>query len=185
MNRALALAAASALVVASGGLFATGAAAVGSSEPAGTAQGTLLAQRADRYEGRWDLDGDALTEAFLEDGQLLSTGRETLRHGLGAADVLSFGTVGGYGDPETGEDYAQLVGQAGPEVTEVLVHSTTGITTRAELVDGVWAAVWRTVDEDQDYGAAVLTVRTARGTTRVSTDDVDVVAADQRAADAR
>jgi hypothetical protein len=144
----------------------------------------LLSQRVGGYEGQWTMHGDAVKESFREDGVEISNGSYGMRSGLGEDDVISFGYVGGYGNPVTGVNYAQLTGQAGPGVTEVRVRSTSGALIRADLADGVWAVVWEAVDDASEYGSATLEFDTPQGTRTVSTDDVDVIAAAQRADDA-
>jgi type II secretory pathway pseudopilin PulG len=118
----------------------------------------LLSQQADGYQGKWAIEGDTLEESFEQDGVVVSTGTTSLRDGLAADEVVSFGYVAGFGDPDTGAQHAQLSGQAG-------------------------ADVWTAGDSADEYGPAVLQVDTPSGTATVSTDEVDVIAAEQRAAD--
>jgi hypothetical protein len=143
----------------------------------------LLSQQADGYQGKWAIEGDTLEESFEQDGVVVSTGTTSLRDGLAADEVVSFGYVAGFGDPDTGAQHAQLSGQAGADVTAVRVVSASGVTTSATLVDGIWGAVWTAGESADDYGPATLQVDTPAGTTTVSTDQVDVIAAEQRAAD--
>lgn len=175
--------------------LATGVAAVTTAAASPTASGTpvedrlapvaapVISQDADGYLGTWAVEGGSLVESYEKDGTVVSTGSSGLRGDLGADDVVSFGYVAGFGDPATGVAYAQLSGQAGPEVTGVRVVSASGVETEAALADGVWGAVWVAGDDADEYGAATIEVDTAAGTRTVSTDEVDVVAADQRAAD--
>ncbi|OUE09870.1 hypothetical protein CMsap09_13060 [Clavibacter michiganensis] len=127
--------------------------------------------------------GGALEESFEKDGVMISTGSTGLRAGLAADSVISFGYVAGFGDLLSGEDYAQLSGQAGADVTAVRVISASGVVTEADLADGVWGAVWLAWGADDEYGTATLEFDTAAGTTTVTTDAVDVIAAEQRAAE--
>jgi len=143
----------------------------------------LLSQQVGEYEGSWQIADGVLREAFVEDGVVVSTGTTSLRPGLAADEVLSFGFVAGYGDPVTGNDYAQLSGQAGAGVTAVRVVSASGVVTSASLVDGIWGAVWRAGDDAAEYGSAVLEFDTAAGTGTVSTDDVDAIATAQKTED--
>lgn len=143
----------------------------------------LLVQDAGGYQGKWKIDGDTLEESFELDGTTISNGTSSLRSGLPADDVLSFGYVAGFADAETGEKYAQLSGQAGSNVIAVRVISASGVSTDAQLSDGVWGAVWLAGDDADEYGAAQIEVSTSTGTTTVSTDTVDVIAADQRSTD--
>ncbi|NII52131.1 hypothetical protein [Frigoribacterium endophyticum] len=188
MNRTRIIVAASALLVASGVAAVTTAAAAPSSpatsvEDRLTAVATpLLSQQADGYQGKWAVQGDILAESFEKDGVVVSTGTTSLRDGLGTDEVVSFGYVAGFGDPDTGAQHAQLSGQAGRDVTAVRVVSASGTTTPATLVDGIWAAVWTAGYSSDEYGPATLEVDTAAGTTTVATDEVDVVAAEQQAA---
>lgn len=193
MKRTRIIVATSALLVASGLAAVTTAAAAPSAVPSSSAVSVedqltavatpLLSQQADGYQGKWAVQGGTLEESFEKDGVVVSTGTASLRDGLAADEVVSFGYVAGFGDPDTGEQHAQLSGQAGTDVTAVRVVSASGTTTPATLVDGIWAAVWTAGDSADEYGAATLQVDTAAGTTTVSTDDVDVIAAEQRAAD--
>lgn len=63
------------------------------------------------------------------------------------------------------------------------VVSAAGVTTTADLADGVWGAVWVSGGHADEYGAATIEYDTSTGTRTVSTDAVDVIAADQRAAE--
>ncbi|WP_108249420.1 hypothetical protein [Planctomonas deserti] len=143
----------------------------------------LLTQKVGDYEGSWQIADGVLQESFVEDGVVVSTGTTTLQPELAADQILSFGFVAGYGNAATGDDYAQLSGQAGTGVTAVRVVSASGVVTSASLVDGVWGAVWRAGADADEYGAAELQFDTAAGTVTVSTDDVDVIAAAQEAED--
>jgi hypothetical protein len=199
MNTTRTIVTVSALLVATGVAAVTTAAAapsaVSSSSTASaedqlTAVATpLLSQQADGYQGKWAIEGDTLEESFEQDGVVVSTGTTSLRNGLAADEVVSFGYVAGFGDPDTGAQHAQhaqhaqLSGQAGADVTAVRVVSASGVTTSATLVDGIWGAVWTAGDSADEYGPAVLQVDTPAGTATVSTDQVDVIAAEQRAAD--
>lgn len=152
-------------------------------DPLAPVSSPLLTQDAAGYQGTWAVEGGALVESFEKDGTVLSTGSTSLLEGLAADSVASFGYVAGFGDPLTGVDYAQLSGQAGTDVTSVRVVSASGVETTADLADGVWGAVWLAGDDADEYGAATIEFDTAAGTTTVSTDEVDVIAADQRAAE--
>jgi hypothetical protein len=143
----------------------------------------LVSQDAAGYQGKWAIEGATVVESFEKDGIVISAGSTSLREGLTANSIVSFGFVGGFGDPTTGENYAQLSGQAGAGVTAVRIISASGVETAADLVDGVWGAVWVAGDHADEYGAATIEFDTAEGTTTVSTDAVDVIAADQRAAE--
>jgi hypothetical protein len=193
MNKPRTAVAVSALLVATGLAVVTTAAAAPSAVSSGsiapaedqvTAVATpLLSQQADGYQGKWAIEGDTLEESFEQDGVVVSTGTTSLRNGLAADEVVSFGYVAGFGDPDTGAQHAQLSGQAGADVTAVRVVSASGVTTSATLVDGIWGAVWTAGESADEYGPAVLQVDTPAGTATVSTDEVDVIAAEQRAAD--
>ena len=175
----------SAVTLAAGLAAVTTAAASPSAveEPLAPVSSPLVSQDAAGYEGRWAVEGGSLVESFEKDGTVISTGSTSLHDGLPADGVVSFGFVAGFGDPVTGVDYAQLSGQAGTDVTAVRVVSASGVETTADLADGVWGAVWLAGDDADEYGAATIEVDTAAGTTTVSTDTVDVIAADQRAAE--
>ncbi|KPG82378.1 hypothetical protein [Frigoribacterium sp. RIT-PI-h] len=193
MNKPRTAVAVSALLVATGLAAVTTAAAAPSTVSSGstasaedqlTAVATpLLSQQADGYQGKWAIEGDTLEESFEQDGVVVSTGTTSLRNGLAADEVVSFGYVAGFGDPDTGAQHAQLSGQAGADVTAVRIVSASGITTPATLANGIWGAVWTADDSTDEYGPATLQVDTPAGTTTVPTDQVDVIAAEQRAAD--
>jgi hypothetical protein len=193
MNKTRTVVAVSALLAATGLAAVTTAAAapstVSSSSTASaedqlTAVATpLLSQQAHGYQGKWAVEGGTLEESFDQDGVVVSTGTTSLRDGLAADEVVSFGYVAGFGDPDTGAQHAQLSGQAGADVTAVRIVSASGVTTPATLVDGIWGAVWTAGDSADEYGPATLEVDTPAGTTTVSTEEVDVIAAEQRAAD--
>jgi hypothetical protein len=193
MNKPRTVVAVSALLVATGLAAVTTAAAAPSAVSSGstasaedqlTAVATpLLSQQADGYQGKWAIEGDTLEESFEQDGVVVSAGTTSLRDGLAADEVVSFGYVAGFGDPDTGAQHAQLSGQAGADVTAVRIVSASGVTTPATLADGIWGAVWTADGSADEYGPATLQVDTPAGTTTVSTDQVDVIAAEQRAAD--
>lgn len=184
MKKIRTAAALSVLTLAAGvATMTTAAAAPDAAEQPVPVAAPLVSQQAAGYEGRWAVEGGSLRESFTKDGVVVSTGTTALRDGLAADDVVSFGYVAGFGDPTTGEEYAQLSGQAGGDVTAVRVVSASGVTTTADLADGVWGAVWVAGDDADEHGAATIEVDTAAGTTTVSTDAVDVIAADQRAAE--
>jgi hypothetical protein len=193
MNRTRSIVTVSALLVATGFAAVTTAAAAPSAVPSSstasaedqlTAVATpLLSQQADGYQGKWAIEGGTLKESFEKDGAVVSTGTTSLQAGLAADEVMSFGYVAGFGDPGTGEQHAQLSGQAGTDITAIRVVSASGVTTSATLVDGIWVAVWTAGGSADEYGPATLQVDTAAGTTTVSTDEVDAIAAEQRAAD--
>jgi len=143
----------------------------------------LITQDAAGYQGKWIIVGGTLEESFEKDGVVISTGSTSLRTGLASDSIASFGYVAGFGDPVSGESYAQLSGQAGTDVTAVRVISASGVETEANLAAGVWGAVWLAGDNADEYGTATLEFDTPAGTTSVSTDAVDVIAADQRAVD--
>lgn len=143
----------------------------------------VVSQDAAGYRGAWAVEGGSLVESFEKDGTVISTGSTSLLDGLAADSVASFGYVAGFGDPVAGVAYAQLSGQAGADVTAVRIVSASGVDTTADLADGVWGAVWLAGDDADEYGAATIEFDTAAGTTTVSTDEVDVIAADQRAAE--
>jgi hypothetical protein len=161
----------------------TSAAAATGDEQLATVDSPLITQDAAGYQGRWTIEGGAVKESFQRDGVIISTGSSSLRSGLAADSIVSFGYVAGFGDLDSGEDYAQLSGQAGTDVTAVRVVSASGVETEADLADGIWGAVWLAGDDAEEYGAATLEFDTAVGTTTVSTDVVDVIASDQRAAE--
>lgn len=146
-----------------------------------TPSAPLLSQEAQGYRGAWTITGGSLQESFTQGGVEVSTGTTSLREGLAPDQVISFGYVAGFGDPVTGESYAQLSSQAGPDVTAVRVISASGITAEASLADGVWGAVWVAGDHAEEYGNARIEIDTPTGTTATTTNDVDVIAADQRA----
>lgn len=179
------IAAMSALTLATGlALVTTAASAAPSAEPTLPAmEAPLLSQSAGPYTGKWKVAGGSLEESFELDGATIANGTTALRGDLAADQVVSFGYVAGFADAATGAEYAQLSGQAGSDVTGVNVVSASGVRTAASLVDGVWGAVWPAGDSTDEFGAARIEVSTPAGTTTVSTDDVDVIAADQRAAD--
>ncbi|GAB2983380.1 hypothetical protein [Frigoribacterium salinisoli] len=185
MTKIRTAAALSALTVAAGVVTMTtaGASAPTAEEQLRPVAAPLVSQEAAGYEGRWGVVGGSLQESFEKDGVVVSTGSTSLRTGLADDEVVSFGYVAGFGDPVTGEDHAQLSGQAGSDVTSVRVVSASGVTTTADLAEGVWGAVWVAGDDPDEHGAATIEFDTAAGTTTVSTDSVDVIAADQRAAD--
>jgi hypothetical protein len=143
----------------------------------------LVSQQAAGYEGKWSIVGGSLQESFEKDGVVISTGTTSLQDGLAADEVVSFGYVAGFGDPETGKNYAQLSGQTGSDVIAVRVISGSGETTAANLANGIWGAVWVAGDSADEYGAATIEFDTAEGTMTTSTDSVDVIAAEQRAAE--
>lgn len=162
----------------------TAASAAPSAEPTLPAmEAPLLSQSAGPYTGKWKVAGGSLEESFELDGATIANGTTALRGDVAADQVVSFGYVAGFADAATGAAYAQLSGQAGSDVTGVSVVSASGVRTAATLVDGVWGAVWPAGDSTDEFGAARIEVSTPAGTTTVSTDDVDVIAADQRAAD--
>ncbi|SDO49628.1 hypothetical protein SAMN04487848_1169 [Microbacterium sp. ru370.1] len=185
MNTRRIIAAMSALTLATGlAVVTTAASAAPSAEPTLPAMDApLLSQSAGPYTGKWKVAGGSLEESFELDGATIANGTTALRGDLAADQVVSFGYVAGFGDPATGAEYAQLSGQAGSDITGVSVVSASGVRTAASLVDGVWGAVWPAGDSTDEFGAARIEVSTPAGTTTVSTDDVDVIAADQRAAD--
>jgi len=193
MNRTRSIVTVSALLVATGLAAVTTAAAAPSAVPSNPTARVenqltpvitpLLSQQAGGYQGKWAVEGGTLKESFEKDGVVVSIGTTSLRDGLAADEVVSFGYVAGFGDPNTDEQHAQLSGQAGADVTAVRVVSATGTTTPATLIDGIWAAVWTAGGSSDEYGPATLQVDTAAGTTTVSTDQVDVIAAEQRATD--
>jgi hypothetical protein len=199
MNTTRTAVAVSALLVATGLAAVTTAAAAPSAPSAVSSSSTasaedqltavatpLLSQQAHGYQGKWAVEGGTLEESFDQDGVVVSTGTTSLRDGLAADEVVSFGYVAGFGDPDTGAQHAQhaqLSGQAGADVTAVRVVSASGVTTSATLVDGIWGAVWTAGDSADEYGPAVLQVDTVAVPAGVSTDEVDVIAAEQRAAD--
>jgi hypothetical protein len=173
----------SALALAAGLAPMTSAAASTIDDQPTAVDAPLITQDAAGYQGTWTIQGGALEESFQKDGVIISTGSTSLRAGLAADGIVSFGYVAGFGDRDSGEDYAQLSGQAGADITAVRVISASGVTTEADLADGVWGAVWLAGDDADEYGAATLEIDTPTGTTTVSTDAVDVIAADQRAAE--
>lgn len=183
MKKIHAAAGLSALALATGLVATTTAAASAATvdERPSSVTAPLVSQHAAGYQGTWTVAGGALEESFEKEGIIISTGSTSLREGLASDQVISFGYVAGFGDPVTGEDYSQLSGQAGSDVTAVRVISASGITTPAGLVDGVWGAVWVSGDSADEHGAATIEFDTAIGTTTVSADSVDVIAADQRA----
>lgn len=157
------------------------AAAPGAEDHLTAVSSPLISQDAQGYEGKWAVTGSTLEESFERNGVVVSTGSTSLRTGLAVDDVTSFGYVAGFGDPATGTNYAQLSGQAGTGVSAVRVISASGVTTGADLADGVWGTVWLAGDSADEYGPAMIEYDTAKGTTTVSTDDVDVIAAEQLA----
>jgi hypothetical protein len=173
----------SGLALAAGLVPMTSAAASTVGDQLTTVDPPLITQDAAGYQGTWTIEGGTLEESFEKDGLIISTGSSSLRTGLAADGIVSFGYVAGFGDPDSGEEYAQLSGQAGADVTAVRVISASGVETEADLADGIWGAVWLAGDDADEYGAATLEFDTAAGTTTASTDDVDVIAADQRAAE--
>jgi hypothetical protein len=185
MNTTRATVTLAALALAAGLVATTTAAAsaVTADEQLDPVASPLVSQEASGYRGEWAVSGGSVQEAFEKDGIVISTGSTGLRSGLAADRVLSFGYVAGFGDPVSGTDYSQLSGQAGEDVTAVRVVSASGVTTTADLADGVWGAVWVSGDHADEHGAATIEYDTPTGTTTVSTDAVDVIAADQRAAE--
>ncbi|KEP76312.1 hypothetical protein HR12_19780 [Microbacterium sp. SUBG005] len=162
----------------------TAASAAPSAEPTLPAmEAPLLSQSAGPYTGKWKVAGGSLEESFELNGTTIANGTTALRGDLAADQVVSFGYVAGFADAATGAAYAQLSGQAGSDVTGVSVVSASGVRTAATLVDGVWGAVWPAGDSTDEFGAARIEVSTPAGTKTVSADDIDVIAADQRAAD--
>ncbi len=147
-----------------------------------TVASPLVSQSVGAYEGKWAVQGGTLVESFQENGQVVSTGSTSLRTGVPADQIISFGYVAGFGSAATGQNYAQLSGQAGVEVTAVRVISASGTVTEAKLADGIWGAVWLAGSNPGEYGAATLEFDTPKGTRSVSTTDVDVIAADQKMA---
>ncbi|PZE61845.1 hypothetical protein [Curtobacterium sp. MCBD17_021] len=185
MNTTRATVTLSALALAAGLLATTtaGASAATADEQLNPAQDPLVSQEASGYRGTWAVSGGSLQEAFEQDGVVISTGTTGLRSGLDAEQVVSFGYVAGFGDPVSGVDHSQLSGQAGADVTAVRVVSASGVTTTADLADGVWGAVWVSGSDADEHGRATIEYDTPTGTRTVSTDAVDVIAADQRAAE--
>ncbi|WP_159620710.1 hypothetical protein, partial [Arthrobacter zhaoguopingii] len=139
----------------------------------------LVSQSVANYEGKWAVQGGTLVESFQENGEVVSTGSTSLRTGLPADQIISFGYVAGFGSAATGQNYAQLSGQAGEDVTAVRVISASGTVTETTLADGIWGAVWLAGSNPGEYSAATLEFDTPAGTRTVSTIDVDVIAADQ------
>lgn len=139
----------------------------------------LLTQSVGEYEARWAVEDGRVSQSFEEAGTLVSTGSSAFQEDVAADSVISFGYVAGFDSDATGESYAQLSGQAGPDVTGVRVENGSGVVTTAALVDGIWGAVWLAGDGDSDHGAATIEFDTAAGTHSVSTDDVDVIAANR------
>jgi len=138
--------------------------------------GVSQSQSVGAYEAKWAVENGQVIQSFAEDGILVSTGTGALEENVTADGVISFGFVAGFESAATGENYAQLSGQAGTNVTGVRVTSASGVVTAAALVDGIWGAVWDAGDEALEYGAATIEFDTVDGTHRVSTDDVDVIA---------
>jgi hypothetical protein len=173
------IAASTSVVLATAVVFATtaGASTAEADQLTAVSSPTVSAQTGE-YIGKWALAGGSLEESFEEGGVVVSTGRASLRGGIAADSVSSFGYVGGY------NQYAQLSGQAGDAVTSVRVVSASGVVTTADLADGIWGAVWLAGADPDEYGEATIEFDTADGTKTASTDDVDVIAADQRAEDA-
>jgi len=179
------IAASAALVLAGVGVAVatTAAAPVPEIEVVPAVASPLLSQAVAGYEGKWAIEGGSVIQSFEEHGVLVSTGGTPLNGEPAPEEVVSFGFVGGFENLETGAAYAQLSGQAGAGVTAVRVVSASGTVTSAALVDGIWGAVWLAGDDENEYGAATIEFDTAAGTRTVSTTDVDVIAAEQRAAD--
>jgi len=158
-----------------------------STDPGGTVQpsspdrphvrvaSALFTQTVGDYEGRWAVEDGWVIQSFEEGDTLVSTGSSPLEE-VAADSVISFGFVGGFESEATGKVYAQLTGQAGPDVTAMRVESASGVVTDAALVDGIWGAVWAAGDESVEYGAATIEFDTVGGTQQVSTDDVDAIA---------
>jgi hypothetical protein len=113
----------SGLALAAGLVPMTSAAASTVGDQLTTVDPPLITQDAAGYQGTWTIEGGTLEESFEKDGLIISTGSSSLRTGLAADGIVSFGYVAGFGDPDSGEEYAQLSGQAGADVTAVRVIS--------------------------------------------------------------
>lgn len=176
------IAAAAALAVGTGIVMTTTAAAPIPEIAPVTIAAPLFAQSVGShdYTGTWGIEGSTLLQSFVEAGVQVSTGSTSLENDVAANAVVSHGYVGGFESLATGEQYAQLSGQAGADVTAVRVVSASGIVTAAALADGVWGAVWLAGDNAEEWGAATIEFDTPAGTSSVSTNEVDVIAASQR-----
>lgn len=183
MNTRRIVTAFSALTLAAGLAVMTTAAAAAPSAAATdelpTMDAALITQDAGAYQGNWKINGNTFEESFELHGTTVSNGSTSLRADVPADDVISFGFVAGFADEATGTKYAQLSGQAGSDVTSVRIVSASGVTTEARLADGVWGAVWLAGDNADEYSSAQIQVTTSTGTETVSTDEVDVIAAEQ------
>jgi hypothetical protein len=171
---ALVLCAGLAAVVASA--HGIGSPASGTRIPAwGDTPAPLFSLNVGPYRGVWAVDEGRVIETYSEGDNVVSRGATSVRSGVGADAVLSFGYVGGFGPPEATVDYAQLSGQAGEHVTGVRVVSASGVTTTATLVDGIWGALWGASNAQDDWGHPVtIEFDTATGTHEVTSDEVDV-----------
>jgi hypothetical protein len=96
-------------------------------------------------------------------------------------EIKSMGFVAGGTSFDNGVSGAHLSGVAGSDVTAVTVVPPTGGPVPATLDHGLWAAAWQG-DPDADGGRAEVEFTTSSGQHRtVSTDDIDWIAAEQRA----
>lgn len=131
---------------------------------------------------RYELTGTATTLHDVERFGGVRDGRGTSgRPGVRPDEIRSMGSVAGGTSSENGVSGAHLSGVAGADVTAVTVLPATRRPVPATLSHGLWAAAWQG-DPGADDGRAAVRFTTADGRTRtVSTDDIDWIAAAQRA----
>jgi hypothetical protein len=98
-------------------------------------------------------------------------------------EIRSMGHVAGGTSFANGVSGAHLSGVAGDDVTSVTVVPASGAPVPATLDGGIWAAAWQG-DPEADGGRAEVRFTTKDGKPRTTTtDDIDWIAAEQRAAD--